>query len=137
MIIFFLSDPKKTHLTLSYIPPFIVTITALSWIQMFNTNMNTDVPSSADPTCFAIENILFFSHLKQVYNEFSNVSCGFFKLPYDTFYPFPGWIKNRMFKFGIHICFNINARIATFCIGQPFCYRSLWQNEHLRQFCVK
>ena len=33
--------------------------------------------SSADLTCFAIENILLLPHLKQVYNGFSRVSCGF------------------------------------------------------------
>ena len=27
----------------------------------------------------------------------------FFKLPYDTFYPLPGRIKDKMFKNGMHI----------------------------------
>ena len=39
--------------------------------------MNTDIPSSADLTCFATENTLLLPHLKQVYNEFSRVSCDF------------------------------------------------------------
>ena len=39
--------------------------------------LNTDVPSSADLTCFAMENKLLLPHLKQVYNGFSKVSCGF------------------------------------------------------------
>ena len=40
-------------------------------------SLSTVVPSSADLTCFAIENILLLPHLKQMYNEFSRASCGF------------------------------------------------------------
>ena len=40
-------------------------------------SLNTVIPSSADLTCFAIENILLLPHWKQVYKEFSKVSCGF------------------------------------------------------------
>ena len=39
--------------------------------------MNTDVPRSADLTCFATENTLLLSHLKQAYNELLKTSCGF------------------------------------------------------------
>ena len=39
--------------------------------------MNTVIPSSADLTCFVMENILLLPHLKQVYNKFSRASCGF------------------------------------------------------------
>ena len=38
---------------------------------------NTVIPSSADLTCFAMENILLLPHLKQVYNKFLRASCGF------------------------------------------------------------
>ena len=39
--------------------------------------LNTDVPSSADLTCFAMEKTLLLPHLKQVYNVFSRVFHGF------------------------------------------------------------
>ena len=55
-VIIFLSEPKKTHLTLSFIPP--------------QHSLDTDGPSSAGLSCFAMENILLLPHLKQVYNEF-------------------------------------------------------------------
>ena len=65
-------------------------------------SLNTVISSSADLTCFSIENILFFPHLKQVYNEFSRGSCGFIKLSLNIFYLFSSRIKNRMFKNWIH-----------------------------------
>ena len=40
-------------------------------------SLNTVVSSSAELTCFAMENILLPPHLKQVYNEFSKASCDF------------------------------------------------------------
>ena len=40
-------------------------------------SLNTDVPSSADLTCFAIENILLLPNLKLMYSDFSKASCGF------------------------------------------------------------
>ena len=55
-VIIFLSEPKKTHLTLSFIPP--------------QHSLDTDGPSWAGLSCFAMENILLLPHLKQVYNEF-------------------------------------------------------------------
>ena len=51
-----------------------------------------------------MENTLLLPHLKQVYHDFSRNSCGF--SCGFSFYPFPGWIKNRMFKNGIHNCLN-------------------------------
>ena len=39
-------------------------------------SLNTVIPSSADLTCFAMENVLLLLHLKQVYSEFSRASCG-------------------------------------------------------------
>ena len=39
--------------------------------------LNTDVPSSADLICFAMEKTLLLPHLKQVYNVFSRVFHGF------------------------------------------------------------
>ena len=55
-VIIFLCQPKKTHLTLSFIPP--------------QHSLDTDGPSSAGLSCFAMENILLLPRLKQVYNEF-------------------------------------------------------------------
>ena len=55
-VIIFLCQPKKTHLTLSFIPP--------------QHSLDTDGPSSAGLSWFAMENILLLPHLKQVYNEF-------------------------------------------------------------------
>ena len=50
-VIIFLSEPKKTHLTLSFIPP--------------QHSLDTDGPSSAGLSCFAMENILLLPHLNE------------------------------------------------------------------------
>ena len=115
-------------LTLSSIPLFTVTITKLveyrcSFISRFNLLCN--------------KKYIVASTLKTSVQRVFKGFLWFFKLLYDTFYPFAGWIKIRMFKNRIHIYFNIKAITATFWIGQPFCYRGLWQNEHRRGFCIK
>ena len=55
-------------------------------------SLNTDVPSSANLTCFSTGNILLLPHLKQVHNEFSMGSCDFSRCR----------IKNRVFKNWVH-----------------------------------
>ena len=60
-------------------------------------SLNTDVPSSADLTCFAIENILLLPHLKQVYSEFSKASCNFSNCLIKRFILSLTESKNRMF----------------------------------------
>ena len=64
-----LSESKKDSLNVCY--PFL----HLLWQSRHS--LSTVVPSSADLTCFVIENILLLPHLKQMYNEFSRASCGF------------------------------------------------------------
>ena len=46
-------------------------------LQQSRPLLNTVVPSSADLTCFAMENILLLPHLKQMYNKFSRSSVCF------------------------------------------------------------
>ena len=42
----------------------------------------------------------------------------FIMLLYDTFYPFPGWIKNSIFKNGIHLYFNFYLKMNMDKISQ-------------------
>ena len=64
-----LSEPFLTYLIFVYPSPHLL------WQSRHS--LNTDAPSSADLTCFAIKKTLLLTHLKQVYNEFSKVFCGF------------------------------------------------------------
>ena len=68
------------------------------WIQMFSRLQSNLFSDGKYIVAFTLE-----TSVQQFFKYF----LWFFKLPYDTFYPFPGWINNKMFKNGIHNCFNI------------------------------
>ena len=114
-----LGEPNKAHLTLSSYPKMSDLIDmveilirdlphseyhpSLHLLWQSRHSLNTDVPSSADLTCFATENILLFPHLKQVYNEFSRASCDFPSYLIKHFILSMAESKNRMFHLFINI----------------------------------
>ena len=101
-MIIFLSEQKKTYVTLSSIPPFIVTITTL---------VEYRCSFISRPDLFCDGKYIFAPTFETSVQRFFKGFLWFFKLPYDTFYPFPGWIKNRMFKNGIYNVFALYLKI--------------------------
>ena len=84
MLLTYLKNPKTSDvIEMVCIPIVQILIRYLSHSQSLHLlwqsrhSLNTVIPSSADPTCFAMENILLLPHLKQIYNEFSRAFCGF------------------------------------------------------------
>ena len=102
-VIFFISEPKKkTHLTLPSIAPFIVTITTL---------VEYRCSFISRPDLFCDGKYIVVTTFETSAQRFFKDFLWFFKLPYDTFYPFLGWIKNRVFKNEIYNVFALYLKI--------------------------
>ena len=91
------------------------------WIQAFLRQQT--------PTCFLIEKTLLLPHLKQVYNEFSKVSCGFPSSLIKRFIFSLAESKTR--------CSKIRSIFLLICF--PYALKQTWtkQNKFPHRFCVK
>ena len=97
-----LSESKKTHSTLSSIPPFIVAISGLVEYRL---------PLASRPDLFCNRKNIVAPTLETSVQRVFKGFLWFFELSYKTFHLLPSRIKNRMFKNWIHFCFN-------FCINR-------------------